>query len=224
MRASSPRPRKVPSRVSPRLLSLLEAEPLATATALDVGTGQGALALALAPRCRRVIGIDRDAGGHRRGPAPRPRSPARDNVEFVVADAEVDEYAPFAPDLVVAHLCMSDAIVERASRALAPGQPCWPSSRFHADQWRETGRRSRFAYDEAQMPSLLDAHRLRRWSPWRSTARCSDFASVEEGLAAAVGLEERWRADGRWFHYIKFLEEGGRTLTRAHLVVKARRR
>jgi hypothetical protein len=30
-------------------------------------------------------------------------------------------------------------------------------------------------------------------------------------------------ADGRWFRYIKFLEEGGRTLTRAHLIVKARR-
>ena len=42
--------------------------------------------------------------------------------------------------------------------------------------------------------------------------------------AAAVGLQERWRADGRWFHYIEYLEEGGRTLTRAHLVVKARRR
>ncbi len=50
------------------------------------------------------------------------------------------------------------------------------------------------------------------------------FASVEEALAAAVGLEERWRADGRWFRYIAFLESGGRTLTRSHLLVKARRR
>ena len=49
------------------------------------------------------------------------------------------------------------------------------------------------------------------------------FASVEEALAAAVGLEERWRADGRWFRYIKFLEDGGRTLTRAHLIAKARK-
>ena len=49
------------------------------------------------------------------------------------------------------------------------------------------------------------------------------FASVEEALAAAIGLEERWRADGRWFNYLKFLEEGGRTLTRSHLIVKARR-
>jgi hypothetical protein len=49
------------------------------------------------------------------------------------------------------------------------------------------------------------------------------FGSVEEGLAAAVGLEDKWRADGRWFRYIKFLEEGGRTLTRVHLIIKARR-
>jgi hypothetical protein len=49
------------------------------------------------------------------------------------------------------------------------------------------------------------------------------FASVEEGLAAAVGLEDRWRTDGRWFRYIAFLESGGRTLTRSHLLVKARR-
>jgi hypothetical protein len=49
------------------------------------------------------------------------------------------------------------------------------------------------------------------------------FGSVEEGLAAAAGLEDRWRADGRWFRYISFLESGGRTLTRCHLLVKARR-
>jgi hypothetical protein len=49
------------------------------------------------------------------------------------------------------------------------------------------------------------------------------FGSVEEALAAAIGLQERWRADGRWFRYVKFLEEGGRTLTRSHLIVKARR-
>ena len=49
------------------------------------------------------------------------------------------------------------------------------------------------------------------------------FGSVEEALAAVLGLEERGKVDGRWFHYIRFLEEGGRTLTRSHLVVKARR-
>ena len=49
------------------------------------------------------------------------------------------------------------------------------------------------------------------------------FGSVEEALASAIGLEERWRSDGRWFRYVKFLEEGGRTLTRAYLIATARR-
>jgi predicted TPR repeat methyltransferase len=168
-----------------------------------------------------VVGIDRDAGA-----VDEARRHARlagaGNVEFVVADAEIEEYAPFAPDLVVAHLCMSDAIVERAARALAPGQVL-AFVAFHAEQWCETGRRSRFAYDEARMTALLQrtGFVVESLEVDREVQR---FASVEEGLAAAIGLQERWRVDGRWFHYIKYLEEGGRTLTRAHLVVKARRR
>jgi predicted TPR repeat methyltransferase len=168
-----------------------------------------------------VVGIDRDAeviDEARR----RARLAGTRNVEFVVTDAEVDEYVPFAPDLVVAHLCMSDAIVERSARALAPGRVL-AFVAFHAEQWRETGRRSRFAYDEAQMTALLErtGFAVEDLEVDRDVQR---FASVEEGLAAALGLQERWRSDGRWFHYIKYLEEGGRTLTRAHLVVKARRR
>src|SRR5438034_1333805 len=50
------------------------------------------------------------------------------------------------------------------------------------------------------------------------------FESVEQALAAAVALREQWKADGRWVRYVKFLEEGGRTLTRARLVVKARKK
>ena len=211
----------MPSRVSARLLSLLDAESLAAATALDVGTGQGLLALALAPRCRCVVGIDRDAEAIEEA-RRRARLAGTRNVEFVVTDAEVEEYVPFAPDLVVAHLCVSDAIVERAARVLAQGHVL-AFVAFHAEQWRETGRRSRFGYDEDQMTALLQrtGFLVESLEVDRDVQR---FTSVEEGLAAAVGLQERWRADGRWFHYIKYLEEGGRTLTRAHLVVKARRR
>jgi predicted TPR repeat methyltransferase len=210
----------VPSPVSPRLLAWLASEPLGGATALDVGTGWGALALALAPRCGRVIGVDRDpmaiAEARRRAELAGIR-----NVEFVVEDAEEVEYAAFAPDLVVAHLCMSDAIVERSSRALHP-QAVLAFVCFHADQWRETGRRSRFSYDEGQMRSLL-ARTGFALESMEVDRDVREFPTVEEALAAAVGLEERWRADGRWFRFIKFLEEGGRTLTRSHLVVKARR-
>jgi len=125
------------------------------------------------------------------------------------------------PSLVTAHLYFSDALVERAARALAAGGAL-AAVAFHVDQWQETGRRSRFAYDEAAMRAVLVAHgfTIEHLEIEREVQR---FASVEEALAAAIGLAERWRSDGRWFNYLKFLEEGGRTLTRSHLVVSARR-
>jgi SAM-dependent methyltransferase len=214
-------PGQAPVGVSATFWRLLLSERLQDLTALDVGTGSGRVALALAPLCRRVIGIDREPAliddARRRAAAL-----GLDNAELLVADAESTAYEDFRPDLVTAHLCMSDAIAERAARGLEPGR-VFAFVAFHTDQWRETGRRSRFAYDAEQAAFLLDRlgfvvehldvdHHVQR------------FESVEEALAAAVGLEERWKADGRWFRYVKFLEEGGRTLTRSHLIGKARRR
>jgi len=207
--------------ISPTFLGLLAAEPLAGLSVLDVGTGWGRLALELAPRCRRIVGIDRERSliedARRRAAAA-----GMANAEFVVADAEACEYQTFTPDMVVAHLCMSDAIIERAGRALAPGR-LFGFVAFEAEQWRETGRRSRFSYDEARARALLDANgfAVEHLEVDRDTRR---YDSVEAALAAVVGLEDKWRSDGRWFRYIKFLEEGGRTLTRSHLIVKARRR
>jgi SAM-dependent methyltransferase len=207
-----------PSGLSPAFLALLAAEPLEGRTVLDVGTGAGRLALALAPRCARVVGLDTDAGAIDQA---RRRAAGLGNVEFVVGDADSLDYTTFAPDAVVAHLCMSDRIMARAGEALTLGQPL-AFVAFHADQWRETGRRSRFAYDEEQVRRALSAARfeVEHLSVEREVRT---FGSVEEALAAAIGLEERWKADGRWFHYVKFLEDGGRTLTRSHLHVKARR-
>jgi ubiquinone/menaquinone biosynthesis C-methylase UbiE len=214
----------VPSRadpgLSPAFLRLLHAEPLSMLTALDVGTGRGRLALALAPHCREVVGIDRE---------PTVIDDARrlaagaglTNVQFIVGDAETLEYTTWRPDLVVAHLCMSDAIVERAGRALSAGGVL-AFVAFHSDQWRETGRASRFAYDEDKMRTVLarTEFAVEHLEVEQDVRR---FGSVEEALAAVIGLEERWRSDGRWFRYIKYLEEGGRDLTRSHLIVKARR-
>src|SRR5437667_310801 len=91
-----------------------------------------------------------------------------------------------------------------------------------ADEGRETGRRSRFAWTEAEARVALEGagFRVEHLSVERDVKA---FGSLEQALAAAIGLEEKWRADGRWFRYIKFLEEGGRTLTRAHLHVRARK-
>lgn len=212
--------------MSGRFWDLLQAEPLARAEALDVGTGTGRLALALAPCCRRVLGIDRDPASL--GEARRRASEAgAANVEFAEVDAEARaDYAGLTPrwprpTLVVAHLCMSEAIIAATARTLAPGEAL-AFVALHADQWRETGRRSRFAYDEGQARRQLEAHGF-AVEHLEVEQEIQTFDSVEQGLAAAIGLAERWKSDGRWFHYLKFLEQGGRTLTRSHLVAKARR-
>ena len=214
----------VPRGVSATFWRLVTSERLGRATVLDVGTGRGRIALALAPLARRVIGVDRD--GEAIAEATRQAQASNlVNVEFVVADAEKIELGGLVPGerpaLITAHLYFADALVERAGHALGPGGAL-AAVAFHVDQWQETGRRSRFAYDEAQARTLLASHgfHVEHLEIEREVQR---FASVEEALAAAVGLEERWRADGRWFNYLRFLEEGGRTLTRSHLVLKARR-
>lgn len=207
--------------INPKFLALLEAEDLKDKAVLDVGCGAGRLALVLALRARRVIGIDRDeqaiADARQRAAAS-----GVGNVEFRVADAEAVEYDEFGPQMIVAHLCMSDAIIARAGRALAPGE-CLVFVTFHVDQWRETGIPSRFAYDEGRLASVLRANGFdpEHLGVDRQIAR---FGSMEEGLAAAAGLRDKWKADGRWQRYVEFLETGGRTLTRSHLIVKARRR
>jgi SAM-dependent methyltransferase len=206
--------------LSPRFLALLGAEGLEGKRALDVGCGAGRLTLWLAPRVKHAVGLDRDAHALAEG-RRLATSAGLARVEFHEADVEREEYGSWLPDLITAHLCASNAIIERAGRALAPGH-CLAMVAFHVDQWRETGKVSRFAYDESRMERAL---RSGGFAPEVIEVELdvTRFGSVEEGLAAAVGLEDRWRSDGRWFRYIAFLEEGGRTLTRAHLIVKARR-
>src|SRR3989442_2986064 len=214
------RPADLPDELSPLFLERLKAEPLAELTLLDAGTGAGRVALELEPFCRAVVGVDRV---RKQIEEARRRAAAAklSNVRFVVGDVEVEEYAPFKPDMVVAYLCMSDAIAERAGRALRPGQ-VFAFVAFHTDQWKETGRPSRFAYGETGVRRLLKRTGF-TVDHLEVEREVKAFASVEEGLAAAGGLQEKWKGDGRWFRYVKFLEDGGRTLTRAHLVVKARK-
>ena len=206
--------------VSPRFLDLLAREPLADLRILDVGCGSGRLTLAMAPAARFVTGLDRDAGALDEA-RRRAAAAGLANVEFHEADVESVSYEPWRPELVTAHLCASDAIVERAAAALGRGR-CLAMVAFHVDQWKETGRVSRFAYDETRMRTALETVGF-AVEALEVEQQVQRFGSVEEGLAAAVGLEDRWRVDGRWFRYIAFLEGGGRTLTRSHLLVKARR-
>jgi len=221
-----PSPADLPAGISPRFWALLRTEPLSRAAVLDVGTGTGRVALALAPVCAHVVGIDRD--GEAIGEAARRARAARlANTDFVVLDAEAPEdYRALVgqgrgPDLICAHLCVSDRIIESSGRSLASGRALALVA-FHVDQWRETGRRSRFAYDEDRMARVVTGAGL-NVEHLEVEREVRQFDSVEAALAAAIGLQERWKSDGRWFHYMRFLEEGGRTLTRSHLIVKARK-
>ena len=127
-----------------------------------------------------------------------------------------------SPDLVVAHLCMSDAHRRRARPRARARRGRSPSSRFHVDQWRETGRPSRFAYDEDRARARCSSARVRRRAP-RGRAGGAAFGS-RRGGAGGGGRAARsgGRRTGAGSTTCKFLEEGGRTLTRSHLVVKAR--
>ena len=125
--------------VSPRFLSLLSQEDLAARRVLDVGCGAGRVALALAPACslggRARPGRRPDRGG---SPArgARPGSPTPSSTSPTWKRRSI---ASWGPGLVTAHLCASDAIIERAGRAL-PAGGCLAMVAFHVDQWRETGK------------------------------------------------------------------------------------
>jgi len=207
--------------LSPTLLAWLDAEPLVMGTVLEVGTGTGRLALALAPRARRVLAIDTDAGAlveARR----RARRAGLGNVLFVVADAERADYRALGrPDVVAAHLCMSDLIVLRAAAGLPLGGVL-AFAAFHVDQWRETGRTSRFAYDTDRARAVLEAagFRIEGLEVEREVTR---FESSEEAQAFAAPFRAKWETDGRWAEWERFLAEGGRTLTESRLVARARR-
>jgi SAM-dependent methyltransferase len=207
--------------LSPTLLQWLEADPLARGTVFDVGTGAGRLALSLAPRARRVLGLDRDAGAlveARR----RARRAGIGNVLFVVADVEAVDYRTLGrADVIAAHLCMSDAIVARAAEALGRGG-LLAFAAFHVDQWRESGRASRFAYDEERARAVLAAAGFRVEAAVVERA-VAEFPSEAAARAATERFRAKWEAGGRWAGWERFLAEGGRTLTEARLVVRARR-
>jgi SAM-dependent methyltransferase len=150
-------------------------------------------------------------------------------VRFVVADAEEVDYRTLVRagrvDLVVANLCMTDAILKRARRCLRR-RGVLVFSAVEAAQWHETGRTSQFAYTEPAMRAALARHGF-----------VADYVGVErevvefeppeqmrDGFLAGSTLEQRWRADGRWEGLERYLQSGGRSLTvRSQLIVRARK-
>lgn len=211
--------------LSATLLRLIREEPLRERAVLDVGCGNGRLAFALAEEAGRIIGIDwseqaiEQASQHVRGLG-------LNHISFVCGDAERIDYGELGPiDLVVAHLCMSDEILRRAAAVLAPGR-CIAFSTLHRDQWKESGRSSRFAYGEQDAETALTAA---GFDPVYLEAEHEvlSFAAAADALAYmdALDLIGKWKTDSRWEGFLAYLERGGRELTiRARVTVKARRR
>lgn len=213
------------SLLSDTLLRLIREESLRERTVLDVGCGNGRLTFALAEEAGWIIGIDWSDQAIEQA-TQRARAEGRDHVRFVCGDAERIDYGELGPiDLVVAHLCMSDEILRRAGAVLAPGSAI-AFSTLHKDQWKESGRSSRFAYGEQDVDTALAAA---GFVPvyLEVEHHILSFAAAADALAylEESSLVSKWKAESRWAEFLSYLERGGRELTiRARVTVKARRR
>ena len=192
---------------------------------LDVGCGCGAaLPARWRPARKHVVGLDRDP---RAAIARRPRARAAAglaNVEFHEADVEREEYAPLAsPTSSPRTSAPPTPSSSGPARALRPGElprPWWPFT------WTSGGRRARSRASPTTRRAWTRRSGARGLRPGGDRGRArGDAASPpsRKGSPPPSGSRTGGRADGRWFRYIAFLEEGGRTLTRSHLIVKARR-
>lgn len=215
-------------QLSPRLLQLILEKRLADKVVLDIGCGKGRLALALAPHSLQVVGIDRDQDEISRAQA-LVGNRGITNVIFITADAEEADYLSdlglSRVDMVVANLCMSQTIMARSARAIEIGRP-FIFSAFHTDQWKETGRPSRFAFSQEQMETSISRAGFR--PEYLGLEReVITFSSQEEALhlfLAVHPLKERWAMDGRLTTLESYFRGGGRKFTaRSHILVKARR-
>lgn len=214
--------------VSPVFLGWLLEEGVGGKRVLDLGCGSGRLAFALSPHAGRVMGLDRDEGAIRRAEA-RAEAEGLANVRFAVADVEEVEYDDprwGGPYVLTAHLCMSDAMIARAGRALAPGSP-FAFVCFHRNQWKESGHPSRFSYTEEGIAARL-AEAGFRIERGRVEEEVLVFPSPEEAERALFqrdALPKGWPLEsGRGEGLLAYLHRGGREVTRkSHLLVLARK-
>ncbi|MFQ5913979.1 MAG: class I SAM-dependent methyltransferase [Nitrospinota bacterium] len=217
------------SDLSPVFMKWLLLEVTKEKRVVDLGCGYGKLTFALAPYAGFAVGLDRDGEAIQRASA-RAEAEGVLNVRFAVADVERVEYddADFGgrPDIVTAHLCMSDAIIERAGRALDPGAP-FAFVCLHKNQWKETGRPSRFSYTEDGIRDRLAEARF-ELVHGRVEEEVVDLPFPEEAERVFLQkdvLPKGWHLEGRRTEGLRaYLRRGGREFTRkSHLLVLARR-
>jgi ubiquinone/menaquinone biosynthesis C-methylase UbiE len=213
--------------VHPALLRWIAAESPQTMRVLDVGCGSGHLTLAIAPLVAEVIGLDRDNAALMLG---RQRTAVANiaNVRFLEADVEDLPYSSLigadSIGMMVANLCMSQAIIVRAY-AILPVGGCLIFAALHIAQWQETGRASRFAYDAHELRQFLEMHgwRCEAMEIDREVLHVQRVADLEQYFIMSP-LRQRWQQDGRWEHLVRYIAQGGDRLTiRNHVLVKARK-
>lgn len=203
---------------------------------VDLGTGEGRAAFLAARVARRVVGIDREA---RVVETARERAIAQGiaNVEFHCLDLEAAGLlsrdlrrrlgCPRGFDAALAHLCVSGPVLRRAAALLKPAGRGVITA-LHSDHWHETGRGSRFAYDERGFARALRAARLAPVAVEIETTELS-FPSLEAlrdlylGGPRARRLRD-WREDGRWGRLQERFRGGRRTLTTSRISALVRRR
>ena len=190
---------------------------------LDAGTGSAGWRWRWRRAAAPSSAVDRDARAidEARG---RPPPPSSRNVRVRGRRRRRSKSTcRSGPDAVVAY----SVHVRRDRRAGEPRASCRPglgaSSPCTTTSGRRRAGRSRFAYGETGVRRLLKRTGFHGRVTSRSSATSKPSRRSRKAWRRRVGLQERWKVDGRWFKYVKFLEDGGRTLTRAQLVVKARK-
>lgn len=209
--------------LSPALVQLIRQEASSQRRVIEVGCGSGRLTFAIAPLFQEIIALDwsESALAEARIATAAHRIT---NIRFRLADAEQADYEAVAGEpihAVVAHLCMSNAIIAQAAR-LGP-ETVLAFAAFHTDQWRETGIISRFAYSESAMEEALDCA---NFHPYYLGLEKEIFHFPSPDVAAAyverTSLQTKWGSSPRWSGFLKYVQEGGHSLTvRARVVVKA---
>lgn len=200
------------------LLSWLLERGLRGQHALDLGCGEGRLVWVLAPYVERILGLDRDEQVIRRAKT-RANQEKRTNVFFSVANVEAIEYDDprwgKRPDIITAHLCMSDTMIERSSRALEKDS-IFAGVALHPNQWRETGVPSRFSYSEETIVNRLAKVGFRVDLGWVE----EEVLVFESSAEAKRILLDRSLPSFRWTSNEKrriglqnYLGNGGRELT-----------
>jgi SAM-dependent methyltransferase len=205
-------------KLNSTLLKLILEEPVENYTLLDVGCGSGALSFRVAKKVKAVVGIDISTDA-----LEEAKGLARENTSFFEMDADTGDYSTLGDfDLVVSHLCMSEDIIKNSYHVL-PVNGVLTFACFDSRHLIEGGRRSRFSYSKDGMKKILE-----------STGFTIEYLGVETTKLPFQNLDDaiailgdktinKWKNDKRLQKLNRYIENGGRHLTKSILVGKARK-